>query len=327
MAILITGGAGYIGSHVALNFLDSSQRVVIVDNLETGKKKHLPEKAVFVKADIRDSATLEAIMRAQGIDVVVHCAASTVVPESVAKPLEYYDNNVSGSISLLRAMRAAGVERILFSSTAAVYEPGDGRPLTEESPVCPASPYGMTKLMTERVIQDAARAGFLDYVILRYFNVAGADPQGRAGQSTPNATHLIKLALEVACGKRDAITIYGEDWPTTDGTGVRDFIHVSDLARAHVMCADHLKKGKGNAIFNCGYGRGYSVREVLDMVEHVSGTTLTRIIAGRRPGDLAQVIATSDLIQGNVGWVPQYDNLHAIITHAYEWERHQQDEK
>lgn len=320
MAILITGGAGYVGSHVALGFLDSGQHVVIVDNLVSGQRNQVPAGATFVEADIRDAATLEAVMQQNGVESVIHCAASTVVPESVALPLEYYDNNVAGTIQLLKAMQAAGVRRILFSSTAAVYATGDGSPLTEDSPVRPASPYGMTKLMTEHVIADAARAGLLDYVILRYFNVAGADPQGRSGQSTPNATHLIKLALEAACGKRDTMTIFGDDWPTPDGTGVRDFIHVSDLAQAHVMCADHLAQGRGNAVFNCGYGRGYSVREVLDMVEEVSGTLLKKVTQPRRPGDLAQVIAQSDRIQREIGWIPRHDNLRAIITHAHAWE-------
>jgi len=323
MGVLITGGAGYVGSHIALDFLDMGRQVVIFDNLSTGRDFLIPETAVFVQGDTRDTQTLERVMCEHGIETVIHCAASTVVPESVAHPLEYYDNNVQGTISLLRAMGNSAVDRIIFSSTAAVYAVGDGTPLSEQSPTEPVSPYGRTKLIAEHLIQDVAGNGSLKYAILRYFNVAGADPKGRSGQSTPNATHLIKLALETAVGKRSAMTVFGTDWPTPDGTGIRDFIHVSDLARAHTMADLHLVGGGASGVMNCGYGHGYSVYEVIAMVEAVSGVALNIVNADRRPGDLPMVIADPALITSAIGWKPNYNDLRTIIEHAFEWERAQ----
>ena len=323
MSVLITGGAGYIGSHIALEFLDMGRPVVILDNLSTGRDFLVPDKAVFVKGDTRDTPTLERAMREHGVETVVHCAASTSVPESAAHPLEYYENNVQGTISLLRAMSASSVERIIFSSTAAVYAVGDGAPRIEQSPVDPVSPYGRTKLIAERLIQDVAAIGPLRYAILRYFNVAGADPQRRSGQSTPNATHLIKRALEAALGKRPSMTIFGTDWPTPDGTGIRDFVHVSDLARAHAMADSYLASGGASDVMNCGYGHGYSVLEVIAMVEEISGVPLNVVKAARRPGDLPMVIADPGHIRSAIGWKPSHDDLRTIIGHAFEWERAQ----
>ncbi|MFC0342494.1 UDP-glucose 4-epimerase GalE [Paracoccus niistensis] len=320
MAVLITGGAGYIGSHIALNFLDQGRKVVIVDDLSTGRIELVPNNALFVRTDIRDTATLVRTMQAHQIEAVVHCAASTVVPDSVAKPLDYYENNVGGTISLLRAMKQSSVNRIIFSSTAAVYGIGDGTPLNEESPLDPASPYGTTKLIAEKIIRDIAATNNLSFVILRYFNVAGADPLGRAGQATPNATHLIKLALEAACGIRPNMTIYGTDWPTHDGTGVRDFIHVSDLASAHSEADAYLSAGGDNQILNCGYGQGYSVKQVVDVVQSVSGTTLQLLLADRRPGDLPQVIADPTRLMTLLDWKPRYNSIETIIRHAFAWE-------
>lgn len=323
MSVLITGGAGYIGSHIALDFLDMGRPVVIFDNLSTGRDFLVPDTAVFIKGDTRDTPALERAMREHRVETVVHCAASTVVPESVARPLDYYDNNVQGTTSLLRAMQNCAVDRIIFSSTAAVYAVGDGSPLSEQSPTDPVSPYGRTKLIAERMIQDVAATGALRYVILRYFNVAGADPKKRSGQSTPNATHLIKLALEAAVGKRQEMTVFGTDWPTPDGTGVRDFIHVSDLAHAHTMADMHLAGGGASGVMNCGYGHGYSVQEVIAMVEEVSGVTQNIVKADRRPGDLAMVIADAALITAQLGWKPSHNELRTIIEHAFEWERAQ----
>lgn len=319
-SILITGGAGYVGSHIALELLDTGYDVVVVDDLSNSTPTLVPKRAYFEIADIRERDRMASIMRSHCIDTVIHCAGSTVVPASVSDPISYYMNNVGGSLELFDAMRETGVRRVLFSSSAAVYSIDEAKPIAESAPLGPTSPYGASKMMVERIIQDIAAAGELEFIILRYFNVAGADPQGRSGQSTPAATHLIKIAVEVALAKREALEIYGIDWPTPDGTGIRDFIHVSDLARAHRLAVEALANGAGNRIYNCGYGHGYSVREVVQTLEQVTRRHLSARIAPRRPGDLAAVVADSTALKKHLGWTPQHDDLKEILRHALAWE-------
>ena len=319
--ILVTGGAGYVGSHIAIEMLDAGYPVLVVDNLSTGNEFLVPRQAEFQAIDIRDVDAMVTLMRSQRIGAVVHCAGSTVVPESVQDPLNYYDNNVAGSLALFEAMQLADVRRLVFSSTAAVYDVRAEEKTDEASALGPCSPYGASKLMVERIIQDLAAAYQLDYMILRYFNVAGADAHGRSGQCTPGATHLIKIACEVALGKRHHLDIYGTDWPTKDGTGVRDFIHVSDLAEAHRLAMEALLSGGGNAIYNCGYGYGYSVKQVVRALEDVVGYAVEYRSAPRRPGDLASVVADSRALKTDLRWVPRYDDIREILSHALAWER------
>jgi UDP-glucose 4-epimerase len=320
--VLVTGGAGYIGSHMAHRLLDGGHSVVVVDNLATGIPDLVPGDADFFEMDVRDTERLQKVMESTGIEAVLHFAASTVVPESVARPLDYYANNVGASLSLLQAMAGADVGTLIFSSTAAVYGvPPDGNHVTEESPVDPVSPYGASKLMAERMIADAAAAHGLRYAILRYFNVAGADPAGRTGQSTPHATHLIKVACEVATGKRERLTVHGTDYPTSDGTGVRDYIHVWDLVRLHELSLDHLAAGRDSLLVNCGYSRGHSVNEVVRAVERASGTTLAVTTGPRRPGDVGVVVAAARRAREILGWRPQFEDIDQIVGHALRWER------
>lgn len=319
--ILVTGGAGYVGSHIAIEMLDAGYRVLVVDNLSTGKEFLVPKQAGFQAIDILDVDSMTTLMRTQRIGAVVHCAGSTVVPESVRDPLNYYNNNVGGSLALFEAMRLADVRQLVFSSTAAVYDVRAEEKTDEASALGPCSPYGASKLMVERIIQDLAAAYQLDYMILRYFNVAGADAHGRSGQCTPGATHLIKIACEVALGKRHHLDIYGTDWPTEDGTGVRDFIHVSDLAEAHRLAMEALLSGSGNAIYNCGYGHGHSVKQVVRALENVVGYSVEYRSAPRRPGDLASVVADSRALKTDLRWVPRYDDIREILSHALAWER------
>lgn len=321
MTILITGGAGYIGSHIALELIDSGRQVVVADNLATGRRALIPRPAVFEHVDIGDGAAMRELLRRHGVTAVIHCAGSTVVPESVDLPLKYYGNNTIASLALIEAMVAEGVSALIFSSTAAVYRAADGVPIDEDSPLGPASPYGRSKWMTEEMIADAAAAHGLSYFILRYFNVAGADPAGRSGQATPEATHLIKAAVEAALGLRDEMRVFGTDWPTPDGTGVRDFIHVSDLAQVHRLALEYMEAGGSNQCLNCGYGRGYSVREVLEMVRRVSETEFSVADRPRRPGDLGSVIADPARLRRVLDWQPRHDSLEAIVRHALEWER------
>ncbi|NKB55948.1 MAG: UDP-glucose 4-epimerase GalE [Alphaproteobacteria bacterium] len=319
--VLVTGGAGYIGSHVALALLESGGRVVVADNLVTGRRELVPDGAEFVEIDIADMDGMARLMRETGCRAIMHFAGSTVVPESVENPLKYYRNNTSASRNLLETALEQGVDKFIFSSTAAVYGNPDKLPVDESVALAPVSPYGKSKLMTENMLQDVATASDLRFIALRYFNVAGADPDGRSGQSTPNATHLIKAACEVACGARESVTIFGDDYDTPDGTGVRDFIHVSDLAQAHVAALDHLAEGGGSNVMNCGYGRGYSVKQVLDTLRNVSGGDFRIETGPRRPGDVGEIYAESKRIRDVLGWIPQYDDLEKIVASAYAWEQ------
>jgi UDP-glucose 4-epimerase len=321
MAVLVTGGAGYIGAHMVLNLLDAGERVVVVDNLTTGFRSAVPAKAKFIAGDVGDYEFMTNVLRTQAIEAIIHFAAKIVVPESVTDPLGYYLNNTVRSRALIAAAVAANVKHIIFSSTAAVYGDPAVSPVPEEAALLPVSPYGTSKLMTEFMLRDTAAAYPLTYVALRYFNVAGADPLGRVGQSTPNATHLIKVAAQAALGMRSGMQIFGTDYPTPDGTCIRDYIHVSDLIAAHAVALGHLREGGSSSVYNCGYGRGYSVREVIDTVQRVSGVNFKVEIAGRRPGDPATIVAGAERIRKALGWTPQYDDLTTIVADALAWER------
>ena len=321
MTTLITGGAGYIGSHTVHALLDRGDKVVVLDDLSTGIKAQVGEQAVFVKGDAADQALVGRLVDEHGISAVIHFAGSIVVPESVADPLGYYENNVVKSRALIAACVVAGVKQFIFSSTATVYAEDAPQPLAEEARKAPISPYARSKLMTEWMVEDTGRAHDLRYTILRYFNVAGADPEGRTGQSTPKATHLIKRAAQVALGRVPHLDIFGTDYPTPDGTGVRDYIHVSDLADAHLLALDALGAGAPSAIYNCGYGRGLSVREVVKGVERVLGRPLPVKESPRRPGDPPTLISDPSRIKTALGWTPRHDDLNEIIASAIAWER------
>jgi UDP-glucose 4-epimerase len=321
MSVLVTGGAGYIGSHTALELLDRGEEVVILDDLSTGLAQVVPGAARFVEGDIGDQKLLARIIRDHGIDAIIHFAAKAIVPDSVADPLLYYRENTSKTRDLIEAAVEAGVANVIFSSTSAVYGNPVAIPMREDGPTEPVSPYGRSKLMCEHIIADVAAATPLRYAALRYFNVAGADPAGRSGQSTKRATHLIKVAVQAALGERDGIEVYGTDYPTPDGSCVRDYIHVTDLARGHLAALDHLRGGGESLVLNCGYGRGYSVLEVLDVVKRVSGVDFPVKLSGRRAGDPAITVAASDAIRAKLGWVPQFDDLETIVRHAFAWER------
>jgi len=320
MAVLVTGGAGYIGSHTALALIEAGRDVVVLDNLRSGFLWAVPKGASFVHGDCGDMAFVADLMRKHGITAVIHFAGSIIVPESVTDPLGYYLNNTAKSRGLVAAAVMAGVRNVIFSSTAAVYGEPRQTPITEDAPFAPISPYGTSKMMTELMLRDTARAHDLRYVALRYFNVAGADPYGRSGQSTPQATHLIKVASQAALGQRSHLDIYGDDYPTPDGTCLRDYIHVSDLARAHVLALEYLEGDGESLALNCGYGHGYSVREVVEAVKRVSGVDFPVRMVGRRAGDPATLIAGADRIREVLGWRPQLDDLEAIVRHALAWE-------
>jgi len=324
MTILVTGGAGYIGSHMVLELLDRGEDVVVIDDLSTGIRKSVPESVKFFVGDIGDIDFTHNLLRTYAIDTIFHFAGSVIVPESVADPLKYYRNNTANSRNLMESATKAGVRFFVFSSTAAVYGSISDQPVREESPLQPDSPYGKSKLMTEMMLQDVSQAHGLRHAILRYFNVAGADPDLRTGQSTPNATHLIKVAAEAAVGKRKAIEIFGGDYPTPDGTCIRDFIHVADLVAAHAAALRHLRDGGESMTLNCGYGRGYSVLDVLKATKRLSGADFPTPIVNRRPGDVSTVIANSELLRSKLGWKPNYDDLDLIVDHAIRWERHVQ---
>ena len=319
-AILVTGGAGYIGSHVARQLAARGERVIILDNLSTGFRE-ATEGSELVVGDTGDADLVNRLLREHQVDTVMHFAAKTVVPESVADPLKYYSNNTNNSRILLEACVAQGVRRVVFSSTAAVYGEVDGEAASEDAQLNPINPYGRSKLATEWMLQDLATAGELAHVSMRYFNVAGSAPDGRIGQSTPKATLLIKVAAEAAAGVREGLQVFGTDYPTPDGTCIRDYIHVEDLAHAHVLALDHLRDGGASLTLNCGYGHGYSVLEVLETVNRVNGAPLNVTYTDRRPGDPARLVANADRIREKLGWEPQFDDLDVIVRTALDWER------
>lgn len=321
MTILVTGGAGYIGSHMVVELIDQGRDVVVLDDLSTGFREAVPAPAKLVVGNIGDQDLVGAVIKKYNIDAIVHFAGSIVVPDSVADPLGYYQNNTVNSRALMEVAVASGVKTFIFSSTAAVYGNPEQVPVPETAPLAPMSPYGTSKLMTELMLNDVAHAHDLNYVALRYFNVAGADPLGRAGQSTPRATHLIKVGCEAATGKRGHIEIFGTDYPTPDGTCVRDYIHVSDLVRAHTAALAYLNNGGKSDVFNCGYSKGYSVGEVIDAVKRISGVDFDVRPAARRAGDPAAIVAGSEKIRATLGWQPQHDNLDEIVSHALAWEQ------
>jgi UDP-glucose 4-epimerase len=320
--VLVTGGAGYIGSHAVLALLDANWPVVVIDDLSTGFGWAVPEGAAFARGDIADQALVGELIRAHRIGAIMHFAGSVVVPDSVSNPLRYYENNTVKSRALIESAVEGGVGHFIFSSTAAAYGIPATMPVSEDAPAAPINPYGASKLMTERMLADAAAAHPLNAGILRYFNVAGADPRGRAGQSTKGATHLIKVAVEAATGRRGHVDIYGNDFDTPDGTGVRDYIHVTDLAAAHVRTLERLAaRPDESLLLNCGYGRGFSVLEVLDSVDRVTNRTIERRIAPRRPGDPPAIVADNRRILATLDWRPERDDLDTIVADALAWER------
>lgn len=320
MVTLVTGGAGYIGNHMVLTLLDAGHEVVVLDNLTTGQRDLVPAGVPLYIDDIAHSTAVLRLIARYRIDAVVHFAGSIVVPESLTDPLGYYLNNTVRTRALLETCVLAGVKRFIFSSTAAVYGIPEANPVGEDAPLAPISPYGTSKMMAELMLRDAAVAHDLRYVALRYFNVAGADPGGRSGQTSPRATHLIKVACEAALGAREGVEIFGDDYPTPDGTGVRDYIHVADLAEAHVLALAHLEMGGESLSLNCGYGRGHSVREVIAAVRRVSGVDFDIRHGARRAGDPPALVAKSDLIRTKLSWQPRFDDLDTIVSHALKWE-------
>ncbi len=322
MTVLVTGGAGYIGSHMAHALADRGEDVLVLDNLSTGKEWLVPPAATLLVGDVGDADLLARIFDIHDVDAVIHFAGSISVPESVEKPLEYYDNNTSRTRTLIEAAVKAGVPHFIFSSTAAVYGIPEKFPVTEEATPNPITPYGRSKLMSEWMLQDAAKAHGLKYIALRYFNVAGADLRGRTGQCTDNTTHLIKVACQTALGLREKMFIFGDDYDTPDGTCVRDFIHVVDLISAHLKALDHLRQGGESGVFNCGYGHGHTVREVVETVKRVSGVDFPVEMAPRRKGDLPAIVAAVDKLRDTLGWQPALDDLEEIVASSLAWEQH-----
>ncbi|AWW72869.1 UDP-glucose 4-epimerase GalE [Erythrobacter sp. KY5] len=320
--VLVTGGAGYIGSHAVLALIDAGWPVAVIDNLTTGFRFAVPDTVSFYEGDIEDTELLARIFAEQGTRAIMHFAGSVVVPESVENPLKYYHNNTAKSRTLIEAAVKAGVAHFIFSSTAATYGVPDVSSVREDTPQVPINPYGWSKLMTEQMLTDTASAHPINFCALRYFNVAGADPEARTGQSTAGATHLIKVAVEAALGKRDSVAVFGTDFDTPDGTGVRDYIHVSDLAAAHVLALEALMAEPERSLkMNCGYGRGFSVLEVLDAVDRVTNKTIDRRMQGRRAGDPGSLISDPSRIRATLPWQPRHDDLDTIIAHALAWER------
>jgi UDP-glucose 4-epimerase len=320
LSILVTGGAGYIGSHMVHELVDRGEAVTVLDNLSTGFRQAVAPQARLVVGDAGDQALVRTLIRKHNIRTIIHFAGSIVVPDSVVDPLGYYNNNTVKSRALLEAAVSTGVEHFIFSSTAAVYGTPAVSPVPETAELRPISPYGTSKLMTELMLADTARAHDLRYVALRYFNVAGADPKGRTGQSTPKATHLIKAASQAALGDRPHLEVFGTDYPTADGTCVRDYIHVTDLVRAHVAALEYLHDGGASDTFNCGYGRGASVLEVIDAVKRLSGADFPVRKSARRAGDPAALVAGAERIRKVLGWQPEHAGLDEIVTHALAWE-------
>ena len=322
MSVLVTGGAGYIGSHMVLALRDRGEKVVVLDNLSTGFAWAVPPDVPFFGGDTADQVLVRRIIEEQKVEAICHFAAKIVVPDSVADPLGYYAGNTMASRNLIEVAVQTGVRHFIFSSTAATYGEPTVMPVAEDTPQQPVSPYGRSKLMTEWMLEDTAKAHDFRFVALRYFNVAGADPFGRAGQSTPRATHLIKAASQAVLGIRSHLDLYGTDYPTPDGTCVRDYIQVTDLADAHVRALSYLRNGGESTKYNCGYGKGFSVLEVIDTVKRVSGVDFKVNVMDRRPGDAAAIIAKADRIRAELGWDPQHDNLEKIVAQALAWERH-----
>jgi UDP-glucose 4-epimerase len=322
LSVLVTGGAGYIGSHMVLALTDRGEDVVVLDNLVTGFDWLVSPSAELVEGDIADGDLVARLIETHKVDSIVHFAGSIVVPDSVADPLGYYRNNTSKTRDLIESAVKGSVKNFIFSSTAATYGVTGAEPVTEDRPLLPISPYGRSKLMSEMMLEDAAFAHAFSYAALRYFNVAGADPKGRSGQSTRGATHLIKVAVEAALGKREGVEIYGTDYPTEDGTAIRDYIHVTDLADAHLRALDHLRAGGKSIVANVGYGRGLSVREVLDTVREVSAVAFPVRESPRRAGDPPSIVADSGKARAELGWTPQLDDLPTIVEHALAWEKH-----
>ncbi len=320
-AVLISGGCGYIGSHVARQLSDAGYRPVVIDTLVTGFRELLVCDEAFVHGNCADKNLVTKTINEHKITTVMHFAASAVVPESVAHPMAYYSNNVANSLALIEASVAAGVKNFIFSSTGSVYGENAPVPAGEDDRAEPTNPYSRSKLITEWMLKDIAAATGLNHAILRYFNVAGADPGGRQGQKSKTATHLIKIAAEVACGKRESLNVYGSDYDTPDGTGVRDYIHVEDLASAHLAAMNFLVKGGASGTFNCGYGHGFSVLEVIRAVEAVTGKPLPVKMAPRRPGDISSSVADNRKIKDQLAWRPKFDNLETIVRHAMAWEK------
>lgn len=321
MTVLVTGGAGYIGSHMVLALRDAGEKVVVLDNLSTGFRWAVPEDVPLVVGDFGDEDFVTETLARYEVDAITHFAAKIVVPESVSDPLGYYHNNTAKARQLIECAVEAGVEHFIFSSTAAVYGDPEHNPVTEDETLKPMSPYGRSKLMVEWMLQDTAKAHPLHYAVLRYFNVAGADPQGRSGQSTPNATHLIKVAVQAALGHRNGMDVYGTDYATPDGSCVRDYIQVTDLAQAHLDALTYLRNGGDSITCNCGYARGFSVLEVIDVVKNVSGVDFPVRLAGRRPGDPSAIVAGNARVKSALNWQPKYDDLKLIVNQALDWER------
>ena len=320
--VLVTGGAGYIGSHAVLALKDAGHQPVVIDNLTTGFRWALPANVPFHEGDIADESLVARIIVDHSIEAIMHFAGSIIVPESVEDPLKYYRNNTANSRSLIESAITGAVKHFIFSSTAATYGIPQVSPVREDTPTLPINPYGLSKLMTEYMLRDVAAAHDFNYCALRYFNVAGADPQGRTGQSTAGATHLIKVAVETALGKRSHVSVFGTDYDTDDGTGVRDYIHVSDLAAAHVIALENLfADPERSHVLNCGYGHGYSVLQVLDAVDRVTNLQIQRQLQGRRAGDPDSLVSDNSEIKARFGWQPQYDDLDVIVSHALQWER------
>ena len=320
MCVLVTGGAGYIGSHMVLALVDAGEPVVVLDDLSTGFEWALPPEVTLVQGDIADSALVRETIATHGVTALAHFAAKIVVPDSVTDPLGYYLANTVKSRALIEAAVAGGIANIIFSSTAAVYGEPAVVPVPEDLVLAPINPYGRSKLMTEWMLADASAAHGFSYVVLRYFNVAGADPRGRSGQSTANATHLIKVATQTALGRRPLIEVFGTDYPTPDGSCLRDYIQVSDLADAHLVALRHLRSGGKSLTLNCGYGRGYSVLEVLDVVRRVSGRDFPVKLSPRRAGDPARIVARASRIRDALGWAPKHDDLEGIVQQSLAWE-------
>ena len=326
MKVLVTGGAGYIGSHVVRQLGQAGHDIVVFDNLSTGFRWAVTAGELVV-GDLADEAAIEDLFSRHRFEAVLHFAANIVVPESVANPLKYYSNNTRNTLNLLKAVEKHEVPYMVFSSTAAVYGMPEQTVLTEDLPLAPINPYGASKMMSERMIMDLAAASSLNYVILRYFNVAGANPEGLLGQATPEATHLIKVACECVTGQREGMSVFGTDYDTRDGTCIRDYIHVEDLAKAHVMALDYMADGGDSKVLNCGYGRGFTVREVIDVVKKQSGAEFPVTETGRRAGDPAALMADNTLIRQTLGWQPDYDDLDTIVGTALAWEAIWQSKK